>query len=91
MDLEKPTKIDRVFVFSYCGGGRYYRYTLEVSADGKTWAQVADRSKNSSPATPQGDDHRFDPTLARYVRVNMLRHNLNRRVHLVEVRVYNAE
>ncbi len=91
IDLEKPATIDRIHVFPYWGHGRYYRYTVEVSGDGKTWARVADMSGNNTPATPAGDDHRFSPRPARYVRVNMLYHNLNRGVHLVEVRVFEVE
>jgi len=91
IDLEKPVEIDRVHVYPYWGGGRYYRYTAEVSDDAKTWRQVADMSKNTAPATSKGDDYRFDPQVVRYVRVNMLHHNLNRGVHLVEVRVFPAE
>ncbi|MFH1265008.1 MAG: discoidin domain-containing protein, partial [Planctomycetota bacterium] len=91
IDLEKPTKIDRVHVFPYWGAQRYYRYTVEVSADGKAWKQVADMSENSKPAPPRGDLHIFEACQARYVRVNMLYHSLNRGVHLVEVRVFEAE
>jgi len=88
IDLTKPAAINRIHVYPYWGGGRYYRYTVEVSLDDKTWTQVADMSKNTKPATPKGDDHRFDPQRARYVRVHMLFHNLNKGVHLIEVRVF---
>ena len=91
IDLQEPKSIDRVHVFPYWGNARYYRYTVEVSEDGQTWRQVADMSKNTKPATKQGDDHRFEPTTARYVRIRMLYHNLNAGVHLVEVRVYENE
>ena len=87
IDLEKPVTIDRIHVFPYWGQGRYYQYTVELSEDGKTWTQVADLSKNARPATPQGDLHRFEPRPARYVRVSVLHHSLNRGVHLVEVKV----
>jgi len=91
IDLEEPKKINRVHMFPYWGGQRYYRYSVEVSEDGKAWRQVADMTRNNTPATPGGDDHRFDPVTARYVRVNMLHHNLNRGVHVVEVRVFDAK
>jgi len=90
IDLEKPARIDRIHVFPYWGSGRYYRYTVEVSLDGKTWAQVADLSLNRIPATPEGKDCRFPAREARFVRVNMLHHSLNKGVHLVEVRVFAA-
>ncbi len=88
IDLEKPTEIRRVHVFPYRGGGRCYRYVVEVSEDGEAWRTVADQSGNDRPATRDGDDHRFAPRTARYVRVRMLYHSLNRGVHLVEVRVF---
>jgi len=90
IDLEKPKKINRVHVFPYWGGQRYCRYSVEVSEDGKAWRQVVDMTRNNAPATPRGDDHRFEAITARYVRVNMLHHNLNSGVHLVEVRVFDT-
>lgn len=73
----------------YWGGGHTYRYTVELSEDRTAWRSVADMKDNLKPATPSGYDHRFQPLSARYVRVNMLHHNLNRGVHLVEVRVFD--
>jgi hypothetical protein len=90
IDLGKPAKIDRIHVFPYWGMGRFYRYTVEVSLDGKAWGRVADLSKNRRPAASKGDDHRFPARRARYVRVNMLHHSLNKGVHIVEVRVFAA-
>jgi hypothetical protein len=78
-------------VFPYWGSERYYQYTVEVSKDGKSWRRVGDMSNNTRPATPKGDEFRFDPVAARYVRVKVLRHSLNRGVHLVEVKVFGAE
>ncbi|MHC4402072.1 MAG: discoidin domain-containing protein [Planctomycetota bacterium] len=91
IDLEKPTRINRVHVFPYWGAQRYYRYTVDVSIDGETWSQVVDMSENSKPSTPQGDLHNFDACQARYIRVNILYHSLNQGVHLVEVKVFEAE
>jgi len=90
IDLEKPVEVDRVHVYPYWGGGRCYRYTVEVSQEGTTWHRIADASHNTEAATPKGDEHRFEPRLARYVRVTMLHHSLNNGVHLVEVRVFAA-
>ena len=90
IDLEAPESINRVHVFPYWGNDRYYRYTVEASEDGRNWQQIADMTKNTNPATKKGDDHRFEAVTARYVRVKMLYHSLNRGVHLVEVRVFAA-
>jgi len=91
IDLGKQAKINRIHVFPYWGAGRFYRYTVEVSKDDKKWLRAADMSTNKKPADPKGNNHHFAPVEARYVRVNMLHHNLNRGVHLVEVRIFAAK
>ncbi len=91
LDMEKDKTINHIKVYPYWGGGRYYRYTVEISEDGETWTQVGDMSKNTTPSTPDGDEFRFDPVSARYVRVNMLYHNLNKGVHVVEIEVFPTE
>lgn len=91
VDLGKVVSVNRIHVFPYWGLNRSYRYTVEASTDGKSWQRVADLSENSEPATPAGNDFRFQPVEARYVRVNMVKHSLNAGVHLVEVRVFPAK
>ena len=90
VDLEKVQTVDAVRVIFYWDSGRFYTYTLDVSTDGKTWTQVADNSKNNTPANAQGLVHRFKPVDARYVRVNILKNNVNEAVHIVELEVYAA-
>jgi hypothetical protein len=85
LDLERPKTLKGLHVYPYWGGGRYYRYTVEVSRNGVRWRQVGDRSDNTAPSTPEGDRFNFEPVEVRYIRVNMLYHNLNKGVHLVEV------
>ena len=87
VDLEKPKKLNGVHLYLFHWGKRYYQYTVEVSKDGKKWTMVADRSKNTSSATAEGDKITFDkPITVRYIKVNMLYHNLNSGVHVVEVK-----
>ena len=45
-------------------------------------------SANTTPATEQGNLHKFKPVNARYVRVTMLKNSANPGVHIVEVKVY---
>jgi len=85
IDVEKPRVATGVHVYPYWGSGRYYRYTVEVSADGEVWTTVGDMRENTTPSTPKGDRFEFEPTEIRFVRVNMLYHNLNKGVHIVEV------
>jgi alpha-N-acetylglucosaminidase len=88
VDLESPTAIGAVTVFTYWDGKRYYRYNVEVSPDGETWQQVVDMSANTRPARPRGHTHRFPATTARYVRLNMLENSANVGVHVIELRVH---
>jgi HEAT repeat protein len=87
VDLQKPEKIEAVQAFFYHDGARYYQYTLSVSTDGKEYKQVADAGKNTTPATPEGVVHKFEPVEARYVRIHILKHNANQAVHLAELKV----
>jgi len=87
IDLRKLRVIKAVRLYLYWGGGRYYQYTLDVSADGETWSTVGDRRANTTPSTPKGDRFEFEPKKVRLIRVNMLHHSLNRGVHVVEVKV----
>ncbi len=64
---------------------------MAVSKDGENWLQVGDKSKNTAPSTPAGDEFAFEPVETRYIRVNMLYHNLNKGVHIVEVQAFEAE
>ncbi len=88
VDLGRPTKVSRIEVFPYWDGSRYYQYTVEISADGKSWTKVADRSHNTVPSSNQGDEIRISPQNVRFVKVNMIRGSANDSVHLVEVRVW---
>lgn len=88
VDLARACTLDRIEVFPYWDGSRFYQYTVEASMDGRSWTQIADRSMNTTPASEHGDAIRFTARQARYVRVNMRRCSANEAVHLVELRVW---
>ena len=90
VDLEKEYSVDRVQVVPYFDGSRYYQYTVEVSTDTNKFTQVVDASKNTEVGTGKGYMHKFAPTKARYIRVNMLTNSDNPAVHLVEVRAWET-
>jgi len=90
VDLEKAYTLDRVHIFPYWDGRRYYQYTIELSADGTKWTTVVDAGRNTRSETEKGRLYTFKPTPARYVRVNMLKNSDNYAVHLVELRVFAA-
>jgi hypothetical protein len=85
IELQKAKKLRGLRVWPYWGNGRYYQYCVDISADGKDWQTVGDRSKNTSPATEAGEQFLFAATEVRFIRVRMLYHSLNPGVHVVEV------
>ncbi|MCY2930019.1 MAG: family 20 glycosylhydrolase [Planctomycetota bacterium] len=91
IDLQETHRLNKVHVFPYYGEPRTCTYVVEVSLDGKSWTKVADRSKNTAPATPAGHVDTFEPTSARYLRVTVLGDKANPGAHLVEVRAYEAK
>jgi HEAT repeat protein len=90
VDLQEVVTIDKVNVFFYWDGSRYYQYKVQTSLDAKSWQTVADLSAATDPAKPQGREHRFAPTKARYVCVKINKNSANEAVHLLEVRVFRA-
>jgi hypothetical protein len=88
LDLEAAHTLTGLHVWTYWGGGRYYRYTVEVSVDGDQWTLVGDRRTNTQPATELGDRFDFAPRAVRFIRVQLLYHSLNPGVHLVEIKAY---
>ena len=90
VDLQKEYTIDRVRIFPYWDGIRYYQYTISAGTDTNKLIQVVDASNNKTPETDQGRMHQFVPVKARYIRVNMLKNSDNPAVHLVEVRAYEV-
>jgi hypothetical protein len=91
VDLERAANVTRIQVYPYWDSGRYSQYTVEVSTDGKAWTQVADRSQNTRPATPEGDTIELAARPVRFVRVTLTHNSANPSVHLVELRVFEAE
>ena len=90
VDLEKVYTLDRIHIFPYWDGARYYQYTIELSSDTNKWTKVVDASNNTQPETWDGREYTFKPTQGRYIRVNMLKNSDNPAVHLVELWAYEA-
>jgi len=90
VDLRKPYTVGRIKVINFADGERYYHYRVECSEDAATWATVAEKS-NDNPATWEGDEYTIEPTVARYVRVVMLKNSANIGVHVGDLEVYAAE
>jgi hypothetical protein len=91
IDLEAAKNLNKVVLYTYWDGGRFYQYKIDVSTDHKQWTTVADASKNHKTATDKGYAHSFKPIEARYIRVTMLRNSANPGLHIVELRAYEAK
>jgi alpha-N-acetylglucosaminidase len=88
VDLEKPVTVGRVKIIFYYGDERTYGFTVEGSADGKTWETLADRRDNREPSTAAGLTCAFPPRALRYLKVTVTRNSANSGRHLVEVMAF---
>jgi hexosaminidase len=90
IDLQKENSVDRIKVYPYWDGRRYYQYTVEVSVNGDDWTMVGDKTTNTVPSNDAGDEFKFEARKVRFVRVNMLKGSANQGVHIVEIEVFEA-
>ena len=90
IEMAMPRKMNELEVVTWWGDGRAYRYTVEASADGKTWKQIVDMSQNTKGSSPEGYKHNFDLMSIRCLRFHMMGNTTNNHGHLVEVRAFNT-
>ncbi|MCY2931716.1 MAG: family 20 glycosylhydrolase [Planctomycetota bacterium] len=88
VDLEKETLLGKVALYTFWGDGRSYKYTIELSSDGKEWTKVGDGSQNTVAATEKGYAHEFPARKARYIKVTMIANTANVGLHVAEVRAW---
>ncbi len=87
IDLGEMETLHGIHLWPFFTSGRYFQYTVEVSKDQKNWKKVVDMSKNTKVATQEGAKFNFSsPVKCRYIRINMLYHNMSKTVFLVEVK-----
>lgn len=68
IDLEQPKSIERIVVVAYTISHSFEKYSVEVSADGKAFEEVASRLEK--PAKPIGTvEHQFPKRDVRFVRI----------------------
>ncbi|NGY65206.1 hypothetical protein G7043_40535 [Lentzea sp. NEAU-D13] len=67
--------------------GVAYRYTIQVSADGRRWHEVADESRNR--AAERGAVHLFTRPGTRYVRLSIIGTSGHPRIGVSELQVFN--
>lgn len=68
IDLGAPYFLSSIDIDWYADGGRYYRYTVSSSLDGKNYTVIADRSDNTASGEVKD---RLHQTKARYVRIDV--------------------
>ncbi len=90
IEMAMPRKMNELEVVTWWGDGRAYRYTVEASADGKTWKRIVDMSQNTKGSSPEGYKHNFDLMSIRCLRFHMMGNTTNNHGHLVEVRAFNT-
>ena len=88
VDLENPTKVKELKVYTFWDNYRYYQYTIELSLDGQKWSTVVDFSKNTSLAKPDGYVHQIPATETQYIRLNVLHNSANPVLHIVELAAF---
>lgn len=66
LDFGQPMHFSKLSIKWY--QERAYRYTVQLSTDGKNYTTVADRSKNTQKGTISDT---FAPRMARYVKINV--------------------
>ncbi|RAS67362.1 arabinogalactan endo-1,4-beta-galactosidase [Lentzea atacamensis] len=67
--------------------GVEYRYTIQVSADGRRWNEIADKSRNR--AAERGAAHLFTRPGTRYVRLSIIGTSGHPRIGVSELQVFN--
>jgi hypothetical protein len=83
--LAKTFKLSEVRVLLWDGDSRSYPYILEVSADGKKFDVVVDRSKGEPKSWQRV---RFSPRPVRVIRLRGISNSRNSGYHVVEIEAY---
>ena len=68
IDLKKVFPVKRVVTHAFFNGNVYEAYEIQISADGKNFRKVADRTKKP-PKVTAATIHDFPQTDARYIRI----------------------
>lgn len=93
VDLEKPTRINKVRLVTWHNNKRSYGYKIESSTDEKNWKTIVDASDNKIPATSAGYVHQIEPVKSRYLKVTITNNSEGNHYggHIVELQVYGPE
>ncbi|MCE5215989.1 discoidin domain-containing protein, partial [bacterium] len=90
VQLQKPTALNCLRLWTFWDNRRYYQYVIEGSEDGENWRVLADRRDNMTPATAAGETFVFPTATASQVRVTFTRNSASNAAggHIVEIEGY---
>jgi hypothetical protein len=90
IDLGAAQTLSAAHITFFHADGRTYTFTLELSADGQTWQEVAGNVSDPKPATAAGLRLTFAPTPARYARLTVLKNSANFATHVQELKLFST-
>lgn len=90
VDLENVRSVAAAHVFFYNGDGRYYQYRIDTSVDNKTWKAAVDKTADSSASKAEGFLNAFEARDARFVKLTVTKHSINRAVHVNELMLFSS-
>ncbi|MFH1097278.1 MAG: discoidin domain-containing protein [Candidatus Desantisbacteria bacterium] len=85
--LSELKKVSRVSTLLWDKDDRFYRYKIEVSADGQNWILAVDKTTGEYRSW-QTDD--FEPVMAKYIKTTGTFNSSNNQFHVVEQEVYGT-
>lgn len=90
VELSEARDLNTIRLWTYWGGGRYYQYLIEGSADGQSWATLVDQRANTIPASEVGETFHFPTQQVRQVRVTFTHNSAGNASggHIVEIEGY---
>lgn len=91
VDLGAVKNLKAMHVTFYHQDGRAYTFELSVSEDKNNWKKVAGNTDNPQRATADGLRIDFEPTKARYARLTVIKNSANPAVHVLELKLYEAD
>jgi hypothetical protein len=85
IELDKTYELREIRFLLGEGGNRYYRYTMAVSDNGKTFVPVADHSQDEAR---MWQDIKFAPRAVKYIRIAGLFNSANADFHILQFEAY---
>jgi len=90
VELDRPRALNAIRLWTFWNGKRAYQYLIEGSLDANTWTTLADRRKNTRPATAAGEVFHFPEVSVQYVRTTITGNSEADNGHIVEIEGYRV-